>query len=53
VPLSLRRWNEIAGALTPSAPQFTLGPSPSNFFLQDVEKAVDRVLEKNSGNSAS
>lgn len=55
VPSSLRRWNEIANALTPSAPQFTLGPSPtpSNFFLQDVEKAVDRVLEKNSGSGAS
>jgi hypothetical protein len=47
----LRRWNEIAGALVPSAPQVTLTPSPSNFFLQDVEKAVDRVLEKNSGNA--
>lgn len=53
VPSSLRRWNEIADALTPPAPQFTLGPSPSNFFLQDVEKAVDRVLEKNSGTGAS
>jgi hypothetical protein len=53
VPSSLRRWNEIAAALTPPAPQFTLGPSPSNFFLQDVEKAVDRVLEKNSGTGAS
>jgi hypothetical protein len=53
VPSSLRRWNEIANALTPPAPQFTLGPSPSNFFLQDVEKAVDRVLEKNSGTGAS
>ncbi len=47
----LRRWNEIAGALAPSAPSVTLTPSPSNFFLQDVEKAVDRVLEKNSGNA--
>jgi len=53
VPASLRRWNEIADALAHSAPQFTLTPSPSNFFLQDVEKAVDRVLEKNSGPGAS
>ena len=53
VPSSLRRWNEIANALTPPAPQFTLGSSPSNFFLQDVEKAVDRVLEKNSGSGPS
>jgi hypothetical protein len=43
------RWNEIAGAFAPPAPQVTLAPGTSNFFLQDVEKAVDRVLEKNSG----
>ncbi len=46
----LRRWNEIAGALAPSAPQVALSSS-NNFFLQDVEKAVDRVLEKNSADS--
>jgi hypothetical protein len=51
-PTSLRRWNEIAAALTHSAPHVSFGPSPSN-FLQDVEKAVDRVLEKNSGSGAS
>jgi hypothetical protein len=49
----LLRWNEIASALAPPAPQITLAPAPSNFFLQDVEKAVDRVLEKNSGSRAS
>jgi hypothetical protein len=53
MPASLRRWNEIADALAHSAPQYTLTPPPSNFFLQDVEKAVDRVLEKNSGPGAS
>jgi len=53
VPSSLRRWNQIADALTPPPPQLTLGPSPSNFFLHDVEKAVDRVLEKNSAGRAS
>jgi hypothetical protein len=47
-----RRWNEIAAALVPPPAHVTLTPSPSNFFLQDVEKAVDRVLEKNSGGSA-
>jgi hypothetical protein len=47
-----RRWNEVAAALAPPAPHITLTPSPSNFFLQDVEKAVDRVLEKNSGGLA-
>jgi hypothetical protein len=52
-PSSLRRWNEIADALTHSAPQYTLTAPPNNFFLQDVEKAVDRVLEKNSGGGAS
>ncbi len=54
VPASspLQRWNEIAAALTQSAPQQIVLSSPSNFFLQDVEKAVDRVLEKNSANSA-
>ena len=46
---SLRRWNEIADALGYSAPHVALTPAPSNFFLQDVEKAVDRVLQKNSG----
>ncbi len=49
----LQRWNEIANALAPSAPQVTLTPSSGNFFLREVEEAVDRVLEKNSGNSAS
>jgi hypothetical protein len=49
---SLQRWNEIADALGYSAPHIAFTPSPGNFFLQDVEKAVDRVLEKNSGNLA-
>jgi hypothetical protein len=53
VPASspLQRWNEIAQALTHSAPQVTLSPAP-NYFLQDVENVVDRVLEKNAANSA-
>lgn len=50
MPSSLQRWNEIAGALTESAPQISLSAGPNRFFLQDVERAVDRVLEKNSGN---
>jgi hypothetical protein len=49
-PSPLMRWNEIARALTPSAPQVALSSS-NNFFLQDVEKAVDRVLQKNSVSS--
>jgi hypothetical protein len=48
----LRRWNEVARGLAPPPSNVILTPSPSNFFLQDVEKAVDRVLEKNSANSA-
>ena len=42
----------IADALGRSAPHVVLTPAASNFFLQDVERAVDRVLEKNSGNLA-
>ncbi len=47
----LRRWNEVAGALGHPPVQVALSASPS--FLRDVEKAVDRVLENNSGNAAS
>ncbi len=47
----LQRWNEIADALGQPAPQISLGLS-TECFLQDVEKAVDRVLEKNSLNTA-
>jgi hypothetical protein len=50
-PSQIQRWNEIAAALSHSPPQVALTPSPGNLFLQDVEKAVDRVLEKNSVNS--
>ncbi|AXC13079.1 hypothetical protein ACPOL_3800 [Acidisarcina polymorpha] len=47
----LLRWNEIAGALGHPPPHVALGSS-SEFFLHDVEKAVDKVLEKNSMNPA-
>lgn len=47
----LQRWNEIAGALDEPAQHVGLGLS-TECFLQDVEKAVDRVLEKNSLNTA-
>ena len=43
----LRKWNEIATALGKPAPHIALGPQPSAFFLQDVEKVVDRVLSRN------
>ncbi len=51
VSSSLLRWNEIATALGHSSPHVVVGPS-SDFFLQDVEKVVDKILTKNSLNSA-
>ncbi|MGA7317663.1 MAG: hypothetical protein WBX22_27260, partial [Silvibacterium sp.] len=47
VSSSLIRWNEIAGALGHSTPHVAVGQSGA-FFLQDVEKVVDKVLTKNS-----
>jgi hypothetical protein len=47
----LLRWNEIANALGHPPPQVALGTS-SDFFLEDVEKAVDKVLKKNLANPA-
>ena len=53
---SLARWNEIATTLVPSGPRVAVHavqvPS-SDFFLQDVEKVVDRILIKNSLHVAS
>lgn len=49
LPTPLRRWNEVAEAFADPAPQYALSPAPRNSFLQDVERAVDRVLERNSG----
>jgi hypothetical protein len=43
----LIRWNEIAKALGHSAPHVAVGQSQA-FFLQDVEKVVDKILTKNS-----
>jgi hypothetical protein len=52
---SLARWNEIATTLSQSGPRPTVTvPVPaSDFFLQDVEKVVDRILIKNSLHVAS
>jgi hypothetical protein len=47
----LQRVNEIAGALPQPAQHAGLALS-TDCFLQDVEKAVDRVLEKNSLSTA-
>ena len=52
---SLARWNEIATTLSQSGPRTpVVVPVPaSDFFLQDVEKVVDRILIKNSLHVAS
>ncbi|MBT9330927.1 hypothetical protein [Paracidobacterium acidisoli] len=42
------RWNEIARALGHSTPQVAVGTASSGFFLQDVEKVVDKVLARNA-----
>ena len=53
IPVSspLLRWNEIAVALGHSTPHVAVGAS-GDFFLQDVEKVVDKILTKNSMNTA-
>jgi hypothetical protein len=43
----LIRWNEIAKALGHNTPHVAVGQSGA-FFLQDVEKVVDKILTKNS-----
>jgi hypothetical protein len=44
----LQKWNEIAVALGKPVPHIALSqPEPSPFFLQDVERVVDRVLSRN------
>ena len=43
----LLRWNEIASAFGHRSGQVVLTPA-SSFFLQDVEKVVDRVMSRNS-----
>jgi hypothetical protein len=51
----LGRWNEIATTLGQSGGRVPVAvAAPANsFFLQDVEKVVDRILIKNSLNVAS
>jgi hypothetical protein len=44
----LQKWNEIAVALGKPVPHIALGqPERMPFFLQDVERVVDRVLSRN------
>jgi hypothetical protein len=49
----LARWNEIATTLGQSAVRPPAPIPASDFFLQDVEKVVERILIKNSLNVAS
>jgi hypothetical protein len=44
----LLRWNEIALALGHSGGQVVMTPAPKPFFLEEVERTVDRVLSRNS-----
>jgi hypothetical protein len=49
----LARWNEIATTFGHSTPRVPVAVPTSDFFLQDVEKVVDRILIKNSLHVAS
>jgi hypothetical protein len=49
----LARWNEIATTFGNSTPRVPVTAPASDFFLQDVEKVVDRILIKNSLHVAS
>ena len=49
----LARWNEIATTLGQSGTRAPVAVPASDFFLQDVEKVVDRILIKNSLHVAS
>jgi hypothetical protein len=44
----LLRWNEIAMAIGHTSGQMVMTPAPKPFFLDEVEKTVDRVLSRNS-----
>ncbi len=46
---TLNRWNEVGLAFGAMLPSVT--PGPVDFFLSDVEQAVDRVLVKNATNT--
>ncbi len=46
----LLRWNEIAMAIGHSSGQVVMTPAPKPFFLDEVERTVDRVLSRNSVN---
>jgi len=49
----LARWNELATTLGQSGGRIPVAVPANDFFLQDVEKVVDRILIKNSLHVAS
>jgi hypothetical protein len=49
----LVRWNEVAIAIGRTNGTVAVAAPSSDFFLQDVEKVVDRIMSKNSLNIAS
>ncbi len=49
----LARWNEVAAAIGQTSVRVPATVPASDFFLQDVEKVVERILIKNSLNVAS
>ena len=44
---TIYRWNEIASALGHPGTQVAVQPAPGSFFLSDVEKVVEKVLNRN------
>ncbi len=49
----LARWNEVVTAIGSSGGRTPVAVPANDFFLQDVEKVVDRILIKNSLHVAS
>jgi hypothetical protein len=49
----LARWNEVAIAIGHSGGSVAMAAPSNDFFLQDVEKVVDRIMTKNSLKVAS
>jgi len=49
-PSTLDRWQEVARALAAPAPQVALGKPSGSFFLDEVVKVVDKVMERNVAN---
>ena len=49
----LVRWNEVAVAIGHTGGPVAMAAPSNDFFLQDVEKVVDRIMTKNSLKVAS